>query len=41
MLTPNEQQNLDLVEIKDLRVYFHLSEGIVRAVDGVNFKLKR
>ena len=41
MLTPNEQQNLDLVEIKDLRVYFHLSEGIVRAVDGVDFKLKR
>jgi oligopeptide/dipeptide ABC transporter ATP-binding protein len=41
MSDPTQQQNLDLMEIKDLRVYFHLSEGIVRAVDGVNFKLKR
>ncbi len=30
-----------LVEIKDLRTYFHLAEGIVRAVDGVDLSIKR
>jgi len=28
-----------LVEVEDLRVHFHLQEGIVRAVDGVSFKV--
>jgi oligopeptide/dipeptide ABC transporter ATP-binding protein len=28
-----------LVEIKNLRTYFHLSEGVVRAVDGVNLTI--
>ncbi len=30
-----------LVEIKDLRTYFHLAEGVVRAVDGVDLTLQR
>jgi peptide/nickel transport system ATP-binding protein len=30
-----------LVEIKDLRTYFHLAEGTVRAVDGVDLTIKR
>lgn len=28
-----------LVEIRNLRTYFHLSEGVVRAVDGVNLTI--
>ena len=30
-----------LVEIKNLRTYFHLAEGIVRAVDGVDLTIER
>jgi peptide/nickel transport system ATP-binding protein len=30
-----------LVEIKDLHTYFHLAEGVVRAVDGVDLKIRR
>jgi oligopeptide/dipeptide ABC transporter ATP-binding protein len=30
-----------LVEIKDLHTYFHLAEGIVHAVDGVDLTIKR
>jgi len=30
-----------LVEIKDLHTYFHLSEGVVRAVDGVDLTVYR
>jgi peptide/nickel transport system ATP-binding protein len=30
-----------LVEIKDLHTYFHLAEGIVRAVDGVDLRIRR
>ncbi len=30
-----------LLEINNLRTYFHLDEGIVRAVDGVNLKVRR
>ena len=30
-----------LLELKDLRTYFHLAEGVVRAVDGVNLTIKR
>jgi oligopeptide/dipeptide ABC transporter ATP-binding protein len=30
-----------LVEIKDLRTYFYLSEGVVRAVDGCDLTLRR
>jgi oligopeptide/dipeptide ABC transporter ATP-binding protein len=35
-----EDSNI-LVEIKDLHTYFHLAEGVVRAVDGVDLKIKR
>jgi len=30
-----------LVELRDLHTYFHLAEGVVRAVDGVNLTIKR
>ncbi|WP_276354854.1 ABC transporter ATP-binding protein [Cohnella caldifontis] len=30
-----------LLEVRDLRTYFHLDEGIMKAVDGVSFELKR
>ena len=30
-----------LIEIKDLHTYFHLAEGVVRAVDGVDLTIKR
>ncbi len=30
-----------LLEIKDLKVYFYLQEGVVRAVDGVDMKIKK
>jgi len=30
-----------LVEIKDLHTHFHLAEGVVRAVDGVDMKIRR
>ncbi|MEZ4866199.1 MAG: ABC transporter ATP-binding protein [Caldilineaceae bacterium] len=34
----NDQKDI-LVEVEDLRVHFHLQEGIVRAVDGVSFRI--
>ena len=33
--------NSTLLEVKDLRTYFFLDEGTVRAVDGVNFTVER
>ena len=30
-----------LIEIKDLRTYFFLAEGVVRAVDGVDLTIRR
>ncbi|MGQ9552639.1 MAG: ABC transporter ATP-binding protein [Anaerolineae bacterium] len=30
-----------LLEVKDLRTYFFLDEGVVKAVDGTSFELKR
>jgi oligopeptide/dipeptide ABC transporter ATP-binding protein len=38
------EQGLDnnvLIEVKDLKTYFFLDEGIVRAVDGVDFDINR
>jgi peptide/nickel transport system ATP-binding protein len=33
--------NKVLLEVRDLRVYFHVKEGVARAVDGVSFKLRQ
>jgi len=30
-----------LVDVRDLRVYFHIEQGIVRAVDGLSFNIKK
>ncbi|HEY64296.1 MAG TPA: hypothetical protein G4O02_06955, partial [Caldilineae bacterium] len=30
-----------LLEVKDLKTYFFLDEGTVRAVDGVTFTIRR
>ena len=38
-MTENSKNNPLLVEVKDLRTYFHLLEGTVKAVDGVSFEL--
>jgi oligopeptide transport system ATP-binding protein len=35
------QTNGNLLEVKDLRTYFETDDGIVKAVDGVSFKLER
>ena len=39
LMSPDEVPMPDkdvLVEIKDLHTYFHLSEGVVRAVEGAD-----
>jgi len=41
METQKENGNGVLVEVKDLKTHFFLTEGIVRAVDGVNFTISR
>ena len=33
--------NGDLLEVKDLRTYFQTEDGLVKAVDGISFNLKR
>src|SRR6266516_7763428 len=33
--------NGNLLEVRDLRTYFELEEGTVKAVDGISFELKR
>lgn len=30
-----------LVDVRDLRVYFHIEQGIVRAVDGLSFQIEK
>lgn len=35
------ENNHLLLEVKDLKTYFYLEEGIVRAVDGADFNIKR
>lgn len=39
--SPNNMANESLLEIQDLMTHFHLQEGIVRAVDGVSFAIRR
>lgn len=36
-----ERDTLNLLSVKDLRVYFHSEEGTVKAVDGISFDLKQ
>ncbi|MHA1583825.1 MAG: ABC transporter ATP-binding protein [Promethearchaeota archaeon] len=36
-----EEQSDALLEVNDLRTYFFTEEGVVKAVDGVNFVIKR
>src|SRR5678816_2264217 len=38
-MTPNRDGNL--LEVKDLRTYFDSEDGVVKAVDGISFQLKR
>jgi len=33
--------NGNLLEVSDLRTYFHTDDGLVKAVDGISFSLKR
>ncbi len=38
---PDERATNDyLLEVRDLRTYFHVMDGTVMAVDGVDFALK-
>ena len=30
-----------LVDVRDLDVYFHIEQGIVKAVDGVSFQIEK
>jgi oligopeptide/dipeptide ABC transporter ATP-binding protein len=40
--TPSSQPGSDLLlEVKDLRTYFHVMDGTVKAVDGVDFSIPR
>src|SRR6476619_6453803 len=34
-------KNGNLLEVKDLRTYFQTEDGLVKAVDGISFNLKR
>ena len=40
MISSGEKSGV-LVDVKDLAVYFHIEQGIVKAVDGVNFQIER
>jgi oligopeptide transport system ATP-binding protein len=35
------EENGNLLEVKDLRTYFQTEDGLVKAVDGISFNLKR
>ncbi|PYS85635.1 MAG: peptide ABC transporter ATP-binding protein, partial [Acidobacteria bacterium] len=38
---PDTTTNGTLLEVKDLRTYFETEDGVVKAVDGLNFALKQ
>ncbi|MBI3651952.1 MAG: ABC transporter ATP-binding protein [Acidobacteria bacterium] len=38
---PQSDSRAALLEIKDLRVYFHTEDGILKAVDGVSLQMKK
>src|ERR671918_346117 len=40
-MTISSQSDGNLLEVKDLRTYFETEDGIVKAVDGISFQLKR
>ena len=33
--------NGTILSVKDLRTYFHTEDGVVKAVDGISFELKK
>ncbi len=37
----SNQENGNLLEVKDLRTYYYTDDGVVKAVDGVSFSVKR
>jgi ABC-type dipeptide/oligopeptide/nickel transport system ATPase component len=41
MTNDMSQPNGNLLDVKDLRTYFETDDGIVNAVDGISFQLKR
>ena len=38
---PQLKENNVLVDVRDLAVYLHIEQGIVKAVDGVSFKIEK
>src|SRR6185295_19981407 len=40
-MTQMSTNNGNVLEVKDLRTYFHTEDGTVKAVDGITFNLKR
>ena len=34
-------QNGTILSVKDLKTYFHTEDGVVKAVDGITFELKK
>lgn len=41
MTTPMVQQSTTLLEVRDLRTHFFTRRGVIKAVDGVSFRLER
>src|ERR1700716_2391121 len=41
MTTGTHTTNGNLLAVKDLRTYFETEDGVVKAVDGISFELKR
>jgi oligopeptide/dipeptide ABC transporter ATP-binding protein len=41
IILPGKSQDDVLLDIRDLRTYFHTQDGVVKAVDGVDFAVQR